>query len=71
MLHCWVTIGRDGLKLCLSKNDRAALRTQLKKWGVLGKDWNPYSIDTVINHSVRPEKVREMIGMMEDDNTKD
>lgn len=58
------------MKFCLANDDRAILRTQLKKWGVLGKDWNPQTIDTVINLSIKNDKVQEMIEMMDEDKTR-
>lgn len=42
--------------LCLSNDDRATLHLMFKKWGNLGKDWDPSFIDAVINLSTRPEK---------------
>lgn len=53
------------VKLCLTNDDRTTFRMILKKWGNLGKDWDPSSIESVINFSTRPEKVRELIELLE------
>lgn len=37
------------LKLCLSNDDRTTLWMMLKKWGNLVKDWDPASIENVVN----------------------
>lgn len=53
------------VKLCLTNDDRTTFRMILKKWGKLGKDWDLSSIESVINFSTRPEKVRELIELLE------
>ncbi len=55
------------IKLCLTSDDRQNLRLMLKKWGNLGKDWNPASIKSVVNFSTRPDKVQELIELISDD----
>ncbi len=39
----------------------------LQKCGNLGKDWNPASIELVINFSTRPDKVQKLIELISDD----
>lgn len=55
------------VKLCLTSDDRKNLRLMLKKWGNLGKDWDPASIEPVVNFSTRPDKVEELIQLIADD----
>lgn len=39
----------------------------LKKWGNLGKDWDPASLKSVVNFLTRPDKVKELIQLITDD----
>ena len=39
----------------------------LKKWGNLGKDWDPASIKSLVNFSIRPDRVEELIQLIADD----
>ncbi len=55
------------IKLCLTGNDRQNIRLMLKKWGNLRKDWNPASIESVVNFSIKPDKVQELIELIFDD----
>lgn len=55
------------VKLCLTGDNRQSLRLRLKKWGNLGKDWNPASIELVVNFSTKPDKVEELIQLIVDD----
>lgn len=55
------------VKLCLANDDRNTLQMMLKKWGNLGKDWEPSSIESVISFSTRSEKVEELIELITDD----
>lgn len=36
----------------------------LKKWGNLGKEWNPANIESVVHFSMRPEKVQDLIELI-------
>ncbi len=54
------------VKLCLTEDDRQNLRLILKKWGNLGKDWDPTNIESVVNFSTRPDKVEKLIQLMSD-----
>ncbi len=55
------------IKLCLTGDDLQNLCLMLKKWGNLGKDWNPASIESVVNFSTRPDNVQELIELISDD----
>ncbi len=55
------------IKLCLTSDNRQNLRLMFKKWGNLGKDWNPASIESVVNFSTRPNKVQEFVELISDD----
>ncbi len=39
----------------------------LKKWGNLGKNWNPASIKLVVNFSTRSDKVQELMELIFND----
>ncbi len=52
------------VKLCLTSNDQNNLRLMLKKWGNLKKDWDPSTIKSIVNFSTRPDKVEELIGLI-------
>ena len=39
----------------------------LKKWGNLGKDWDPVSIESVVNFSTKLDKVQELIKLISND----
>lgn len=58
------------LKLCLSNDNQTTLRMMLKKWECLGRNWDSASIETVVNMTIKSEKAQEMIGLIEDDDTK-
>lgn len=36
----------------------------LKKWGNLEKDWDPFSIESIVNFSMRPDKVKKLIELI-------
>ncbi len=55
------------IKLCLTGDERQNLCLILKKWGNLGKDWNPASIELVVNFSTRSDKVQELIELISND----
>lgn len=55
------------IKLCLTGDDCNNLRLMLKKWGNLGKDWDPASLKSVVNFSTRLDKVKELIQLITDD----
>ncbi len=52
------------VKLCLIGDDRNNLCLILKKWGNLEKDWDPSTIESIVNLSTRPDKVKELIGLI-------
>lgn len=52
------------VKLCLTSDDRNNLRLTLKKWGNLGKDWDPSNVESIVNFSTRPDKVEELIELI-------
>ncbi len=55
------------VKLCLTGDEQQNLRLMLKKWGNLGKDWDPTNIESVVNFLTRPNKVEELVQLMSDD----
>lgn len=55
------------VKLCLTADDQQNLRLILKKWESLRKDWNPVSIELVINFWMRSDKVKKLIQLIADD----
>ena len=44
---------------------------KLKKRGNLGKEWEPASIGNVVIFSIRPDKLEELIALMDANDTKD
>ncbi len=52
------------VKLCLTGDDRNNFCLMLKKWGNLGKDWDLSTIKSIVNFSTRPDKVEELIGLI-------
>ena len=55
------------VKLYLANDNHNILRMMLKKWGNLGKEWEPSNIESVISFSIRPEKVEELIELIIND----
>ena len=45
------------VKVCLTGDNRNNLRLMLKKLGNLGKDWDPASLELVVNFLTGPDKV--------------
>ncbi len=52
------------VKLCLTGDDRNNFSLMLKKWGNLGKDWDPSIIESIVNFSTRSDKVKELIRLI-------
>ena len=55
------------VKLCLTGNNWQNLRFMLKKWGNLEIDWDPASIELVVNFLIRPDKIQELIELIFND----
>lgn len=52
------------VKLCLPANDCNNLYLMLKKWGNLSKDWDPASLELVVNFSTKLDKVKKPIQLI-------
>ena len=55
------------VKLYLTGDNRNNLHLILKKWGNFSKDWDLTSLESVVNFSIRPDKVKELIQLIVDD----
>ncbi len=55
------------IKLCLTGNDQQNLCLMLKKWENLRKNWNLASIKSVVNFSIKSNKVQELIELIFND----
>ena len=55
------------VKLYLIGNNCNNLRLMLKKWESFNKDWDLIQFKSMVNFSIRPDKVKKLIQLIVDD----